>query len=82
MEVKVHTTSARQKGRAHNWRESDANLDTKLAISVKKKNDLIRLCAKDIIPEEFHGYSTALAVRKSQKDRVPVDSSDEDTDAE
>lgn len=84
--VPVQTTSTRKKGRVQKWPESVADLDkcydTKIPISLQKKNDLVGLCTKDIIPEEFHGYFTSLAVSKAKKDTVPVLSSDEDTDAE
>ena len=49
---------------------------------MQKKNDLVALCSKEIIPEEFHSYYESLPSSKKEKDFVPMESSDEDTDME
>ena len=54
--------------------------EKKLPISVQKKNDLLKLCTKGIIPEEFHAYFSTLPVDKKTKDRVPVPAIDDDSD--
>lgn len=84
-EINVERTT-RKKGRLHKWPESDKDLSicyvTKLPISMQKKSDLIALCSKEIIPEEFHTYYESLPSSKTEKDFVPMESSDEDTDTE
>ena len=42
----------------------------------------MNLCAKEIIPEDFHGYFSTLKTSKTAKDLIPVSISDEDTDSE
>ena len=84
-EINVERTT-RKKGRLFKWPESEKDLtlcyDTKLPISMQKKNDLVALCSKEIIPEEFHSYYESLPSSKKETDFVPMESSDEDTDME
>lgn len=42
-----------------------------LPISIAKKRDLLRLCSKNVIPQEYHGWYKSLPVHKSVKDRAP-----------
>lgn len=68
----------RKRGRAQIWlTELPKCYDTKLPISEAKKKDLITLCNKNIIPEEFHEYYKALPSQTSTKDRLPVPTNDE-----
>ena len=56
MEIKTEAAViTRRKGKKSNWPDH-LNLcyEKKLPISVQKKSDLISLCQKEIIPEEFH----------------------------
>ena len=46
----------------------------------EKKTDLIQLCNKGIILEEFHQYFEALPVDKKLKDKIPVPAHDEDSE--
>lgn len=78
--------STRQQGRSHTWPTCDSDLSlcykSKLPISVQKKKDLLRLCDREIIPEEFHQYYLSLPDSRKEKDYVPFESDDEDTDEE
>ena len=56
--------------------------ESKLPISVQKKSDLVVLCTKEIIPEDFHGYYASLPTSSKQKDFVPMESEEDDTDME
>lgn len=84
-EINIERTT-RKKGRLYNWPENEKELsmcyETKLPISLKKKSDLVALCSKEIIPEEFHSYYEGLPSSKKERDFVPMESSDEDTDIE
>lgn len=86
LEVTTQHSGLRKKGRPAQWPETDTDLDmcynAKLPISAKKKEDLMNLCAKEIIPEDFHGYFSTLKTSKTAKDLIPVSISDEDTDSE
>ena len=86
LEIITQHSSLRKKGRPVQWPETDADLDMcyskKIQITDKKKADLMNLCAKDIIPEDFHGYFSALKTSKTAKDFIPVSTSDEDTDSD
>jgi hypothetical protein len=61
--------------------EQDMKLcyNTKRPVLVKRKNDLVTLCAKEIIPEELHNY---LPTNKKEKGYVPMESDEDDTDFE
>lgn len=53
----------------------------KLPISIQKKTDRIQLCAKGIIPEEFHHFFKTLPVDKQVNDKnLDEDSADTDTE--
>ena len=86
LEVITQHSGLRKKGRPVQWPETDADLDmcysAKLPISAKKKDDLMNLCSKEIIPEDFHGYFSTLKTSKTAKDLIPISTSDEDTDSE
>lgn len=83
LEIQVQKAT-RVKGRDSKWPENEKDLNfcysEKLPISILKKNDLVNLCKKDIIPEEFHSYFSSLPTDRKQKDYVPLDSEEEDTD--
>ena len=53
---------------------------SKQPISLKKKQDLVGLCEKGIIPEEFHHYYETLPVSASVGDKNPCPSVDEESD--
>jgi hypothetical protein len=86
MEIEVQNTKCRQKGRMHQWPKNEQDMklcyETKHPVSVQKKNDLVTLCAKEIIPEEFHNYYALLPTNKKEKDYVPMESDENDTDFE
>jgi len=87
MEVDTQKSHAtRKKQKIDPWPQEDSDLtmcyQTKLPISETKKKDLLTLCNKEIIPEEFVNYFQALPVSTKQKDYVPVESGDDDTDNE
>ena len=53
---------------------------SKLRISSQKKKDLVNLCDKGIIPQEFHSYYSSLQVSSAKKDKIPSPGSDEESD--
>jgi hypothetical protein len=53
--------------------------DTKPPVSVQKKKDLVTLCAKEIIPKEFHNYYATLPTNKKEKEHVPMKPGEDDT---
>ncbi|KAH3698096.1 hypothetical protein DPMN_116022 [Dreissena polymorpha] len=85
-EIQVQKTTRKQKGVHNTWpnRESDLKrcYDTKLPISIQKKNDLVNLCSKETIPEELNSYYESLPTSSKEKDFVPMESDEEDTDIE
>jgi len=42
-----------------------------------KKNDLLKLCEKEIIPMEYHSYYQSLPTAACVTDRVPLPTQDE-----
>ena len=64
------------------WPTGDMDLcyGGKLPISTQKKADLITLCTKGIIPDEFHGYFMTLKTDSKTKDTVPVDSDETESE--
>ncbi|CAG4934694.1 unnamed protein product [Parnassius apollo] len=50
-----------------------------LPISEAKKRDLLSLCTKKIIPEEYHGWYSSLPTATNQADRLPEPSIDEES---
>jgi hypothetical protein len=54
--------------------------NAKLPITQAKKNDLLGLCKKGIIPEEYHPYYHSLPTATSARDLIPVATSDEESD--
>jgi len=77
----VDVLDVRYKGRPLNWpTELDNLYQQKLPISSKKKNDLVQLCQKGIIPEDFHAYYNRLPVDQKCKDRAPFPAADEESD--
>jgi hypothetical protein len=67
MEIKVQATT-RNKGRPSGWlNEIPSCYQAKLPISVEKKKDLISLCKRGIIPEEFHSYYSSLTTIHSRR---------------
>ena len=84
--LEIDIQDSRSKGRPQNWpKELDKLYVKKLSISAQKKDDLVNLCRKGIIPEEFQSYFIGLPVDKKSKDRIPlpaVDEDSEDTDQE
>lgn len=52
-----------------------------LPVSIAKKKDLLNLCKKGIIPDEYHGWFESLVTDSETVDRVPdASKSDEDSD--
>jgi len=52
-----------------------------LPISIKKKQDLVKLCSDGLIPSEFHEFYQGLPAVASKKDRLPLpDITEEDED--
>ena len=39
-----------------------------IGISAKKKEDLLKLCTKDLIPQRYHSFYQSLPVTKNQKE--------------
>lgn len=77
LEIDVQAKSTRRKGwivQLETW------YNQKIPISTQKKTDLIQLCNKEIIPEEFHQYFEVLPVNKKLKDKIPVPSHDEESE--
>ena len=85
-EIQVQMSTRQRVGRALKWPESYSQLQlcytSKLPISIAKKKDLVSLCEREIIPQEFHSYYASLPESKTEKDFVPFDSDEEDTDIE
>ena len=57
----------------------------RLPVSAAKKADLVRLCKKQIIPEDCHKYNNNLTTTRTEKDATPAPAFGEkeaDTDAE
>ena len=55
----------------------------RLPVSAAKKADLVRLCKKQIIPEDCHEYYNNLTTTHTQKDATPAPAfGEEETDAE
>ena len=85
LEIKVQA-ARRKRGRPSIIPDSlSPCYQAKLPISVAKKADLVNLCKKQIIPEEFHGYYNSLPTTKNKTDVIPSPASDEeeeDTDTE
>ena len=77
MEVEVMTRTRRKTHASTNLQIIPAAYSTKIPISVAKKQDLVKLCQKDIIPEEFHSYYMALPTSACCSDRIPAPASDE-----
>ncbi|CAB3229541.1 unnamed protein product [Arctia plantaginis] len=50
-----------------------------LPISEAKKRDLLSLCTKKIIPEEYHGWYSSLPTATNEADRLPEASVDEES---
>lgn len=86
LEVAVQFDGLRKKSRAVKWPASDADLDkcynSKLPISIQKKKDLMNLCTKSIIPEDFHGYFESLKTSNTARDKIPVSTSDEESESD
>ena len=57
-EIDVVKMLTRYKARQVAWQQIDSDLkmcyNSKQQVSVQKKADLVQLCTKEIIPEEFH----------------------------
>lgn len=57
LKVDIQGTMTRQEGRMRNQPlKLDYCYSSKLPISMQKKHDLVNLCGKGIVPDEFHGY--------------------------
>ena len=57
----------------------------RLPVSAAKKADLVKLCKKQIIPEDCHKYNNNLTTTRTEKDATPAPAFGEkeaDTDAE
>jgi hypothetical protein len=85
IEIKVQGIT-RKRGASQSWPDSlQPCYEGKLPITSAKKTDLVKLCEKNIIPEDFHSYYKSLPTTLRGKDRVPLPASDEseqDTDDE
>lgn len=78
-------TKTRKSASVKRLAEPDRCYSSKIPISEMKKKDLVNLCSKGVIPEEYKHYYCALPTAKNLKDKVPVpcsDESDTDTDEE
>lgn len=86
LEINIQTHGKRKQQKSVKWPRNDSDLNmcyqSKLPISLKKRNDLLNLCNKEIIPEEYKNYYESLPANTKQKDYVPIESEDEDTDLE
>ncbi|CAB3254115.1 unnamed protein product [Arctia plantaginis] len=48
-------------------------------VSEAKKRDLLSLCTKKIIPEEYHGWYSSLPTATNEADHLPEPSVDEES---
>ena len=78
--------TTRNKGRSSSWPTNDSEIDScymsRLPVSTQKKADLVNLCTKEIIPDEFHTYFVNLPSNTKCKDTVPEHSGDENSEDE
>ena len=80
LEIDIQAKSTRQGTKMGSWPEQLENCYAKkIPISIHKKTDLIQLCTKGIIPEEFHHFFKTLPVDKQVKDKIPEPALDEDS---
>ena len=81
LEIKAKSVVTRKKGKKQDWPDQlSLCYQRKIPISVSKKADLVNLCDKAIIPEEYHGYYMNLPTDSSKKDRIPCPGSDEESE--
>lgn len=70
------------RGRPKSIPTADSELEkcynSRLPISMQNEMDLVNLCAKEIIPEDFHAYFENLPTNKKCKDTIPENSDFED----
>ena len=78
MEIKVSLKTRK----TSNEKVLQAAYKAKIPISAAKKKDLIQLCDKGIIPEEFHAYYNSLPAKAGTIERVPLPGSDESDDTD
>jgi len=80
IEIDIQANSTRQGTKMRSWPEQlEKCYAKKIPISIQKKTDLIQLCTKGIIPEEFHHFFKTLPVDKQVKDNIPEPALDEDS---
>jgi hypothetical protein len=80
IEIDIQAKSTRQGTKMGNWPEQlEKCYAKKILISIQKKTDLMQLCTKGIIPEEFNHFFKALQVDKQVKDKFPEPALDEDS---
>jgi len=81
-EINVQSKT-RSKGRPMNC-SSDLPLcyQSKIPISEAKKRDLLNLCKKDIIPDDFHAYYAALPCSTKEHDKAPGPGQNDPSDCE
>jgi hypothetical protein len=85
VEIQVQAPATRKQRKSNKWQQNNSDLSmcyqSKLPISLKKKKyDLINLCNREIITEEYKAYYESLPANTKQKDHVPIESEDDDTD--
>ena len=80
IEIDIQANSTRQGTKMRSWPEQlETCYAKKIPISIQKMTDLIQLCTKAIIPEEFHHFFKTLPVDKQVKDNIPEPALDEDS---